>query len=87
MDNLPRKQQTLLKVLDRLAEIGWIEKSGLFTAGGRRKPEVRIIWTERGKVGVAAYLPILKEFGYPSKGEFDTFNDLLVETLREWAGR
>jgi hypothetical protein len=87
MGDIPRKQKTLLKVIDRLAEIGWIEKSGLFTAGGRRKAEVRIIWTERGKAGVAAYLPILKEFGYPSKGEFDAFNDLIVETIRERASR
>jgi hypothetical protein len=82
-----RIEATFCRHVLRVAEIGWIKKSGLFTAGGRRKAEVRIIWTKRGQAGVAGYVSILKEFGYPSKREFDAFNDLLVETIRDAASR
>lgn len=85
MANLPRNLKTVERVLERLASLGWIERTCWFTSGDR--PKLAIRWTDHGKAMIAHYIPILAEFGYPSKREFDAFNDILASTLRDWAKR
>ena len=62
MANLPRNHKTTEQVLERLANLGWIERHGWFTSGPR--PTLSIRWTNHGKAMIANYLPILTEFGY-----------------------
>lgn len=85
MASLPRNHKTIERVLERLASLGWIERTAWFTSGER--PALSIRWTEHGKSMIAHYIPILVEFGYPSKREFDAFNEILANTLRDWARR